>query len=55
MNFLTTVLRFSSASPMLDLAHVGPVIDYIHERRFVTHDVFVAPGAAQELNEVRGT
>jgi hypothetical protein len=42
--FWTTVLRFFVAHPLLDLAEVGPIIDYIHTERFVGHEVFVAPG-----------
>ena len=43
-DFWTSVLQFFIAHPMLDLAHVGPIIDYIHQQRFVSQDVFVAPG-----------
>jgi PcfJ-like protein len=45
--FWTTVLQFFIANPMLDLAHVGPIIDYIHLQRFVSQDVFVAPGVVE--------
>lgn len=43
-DFWTTVVQFFIAHPLLDLAHVGPIVDYIHQQRFVSHDVFVAPG-----------
>src|SRR5262249_16261642 len=33
-DFWITVLQFLIANPMLDLAHVGPIIDYIHQQRF---------------------
>lgn len=46
-DFWTTVLHFFIANPMLDLAHVGPIIDYIHQQRFVSQDVFVAPGVVE--------
>ncbi len=45
--FWVTVLRFFIANPMLDLALVGPMIDYIHQQRFVPQDVFVAPGVVE--------
>jgi hypothetical protein len=41
------VLQFCIANPMLDLAHVGPIIDYIEQQRFVSQDVFVAPGVVE--------
>jgi hypothetical protein len=46
-DFWTTVLQFFVAHPMLDLAHVGPIIDYIYQQRFVSQDVFVAPGVIE--------
>jgi hypothetical protein len=46
-DFWATVLQFLIANPMLDLAHVGPIIDYIHQQRFVSQDVFVAPGVVE--------
>lgn len=46
--FWTSVLNFFIANPMLDTAHVGPIIDYIHNQRFVSHEVFVAPGVLEE-------
>jgi hypothetical protein len=45
--FWVTVLQFFIANPMLDSAHVGPIIDYIHQQRFVAQDVFVAPGVVE--------
>jgi hypothetical protein len=46
-DFWVTVLQFFIANPMLDLAHIGPIIDYIHHQRFVSQDVFVAPGVVE--------
>ncbi len=46
-DFWTTVIQFFIANPMLDLAHAGPIIDFIHRQRFVSHDVFVAPGVVE--------
>jgi hypothetical protein len=46
-DFWVTVLQFFVAHPMLDLAHVGPIIDFIHQQRFVSQDVFVAPGVVE--------
>src|SRR4029077_5853421 len=43
-DFWITVLQFFIANPMLDLAHVGPIIDYIYQQRFVAQDMCVAPG-----------
>lgn len=53
-DFWTTVLQFFIANPMLDLARIGPIIDYIHHQRFVPQEVFVAPGAARGVAERRG-
>ena len=41
------MLQFFIANPMLDSAHIGPMIDYIHQQRFVSQDVFVAPGVVE--------
>lgn len=46
-DFWLTVLRFFIANPMLDLVHIGPIIDYIEQQRFVSQDVFVAPGVVE--------
>jgi hypothetical protein len=46
-DFWTTVLQFFIANPMLDLAQLGPILDYIHQQRFVSQDVFVAPGVVE--------
>ncbi len=46
-DFWVTVLQFFIANSMLDLAHVGPIIDYVERQRFVSQDVFVAPGVVE--------
>jgi hypothetical protein len=46
-DFWSTVLQFFIANPMLDLVHVGPIIDYIEQQRFVSQDVFVGPGVVE--------
>jgi hypothetical protein len=33
--FWTTVFRWLVAHPMLDPTHIGPIIDYLHQHRFV--------------------
>lgn len=37
--FWSSVIRFFIANPMLDLAHVGPIIDYLHAQKFQTRDI----------------
>lgn len=46
-DFWTTVLQFFIANPMLDLAQVGPILDYINHQRFEWQNVFVAPGVVE--------
>ncbi|HEY1376017.1 MAG TPA: PcfJ domain-containing protein [Gemmataceae bacterium] len=46
-DFWVTVLRFFVANPMLDLAHVGPIIDYVEHQRFAPQDAFAAPGVVE--------
>ncbi|TWU59274.1 hypothetical protein Poly51_20610 [Rubripirellula tenax] len=38
--FWLTVLHWLSSQPMLDPVHVGPIIDYVHNRRFVPVHTF---------------
>jgi PcfJ-like protein len=45
--FWASVVRFLIANPMLDLAHVGPIIDYIHHQKFTPQEVIVAPGVVE--------
>jgi hypothetical protein len=46
-DFWITVLRFFIANPMLDVSHLGPIIDYIHQQRFVWAEVTVSPGVVE--------
>lgn len=46
--FWLSVLRFFIKNPMLDPAHVGPIVDYIWNQRFEPQTVFVARGVAEE-------
>jgi hypothetical protein len=46
-DFWETVLHWLIEHPMLDQAQVGPIVDYIHHRRFVSPDVFIAPGVIE--------
>jgi hypothetical protein len=34
-SFRATVIQWLAENPMLDQAHVGPIIDYLHEQKFV--------------------
>src|SRR5262249_40962741 len=43
-DFWIEVLRFFIATPTLDLAQAGPIIDFIHYQKFVPQQVAVAPG-----------
>lgn len=45
--FWTSVLRFFIANPMLDTAHYGPIVDYIHHRKFEPVETFVRPGVVE--------
>ncbi len=47
-DFWSTVLQWFVSHPMLDRAHVGPIIDYLHYQRFVPEHVYVAPGLEEE-------
>lgn len=42
--FWSTVIRWFAGYPMLDRAHVGPVVDYLHYQRFVGEEIYLAPG-----------
>ena len=42
--FWITVLRFFARSSMLDPRQIGPIVDYLHNQKFVPVDVSVAPG-----------
>ena len=47
-DFWSTVIRWFIQHPMLDRAHVGPIVDYLHRQRFLPEQVFVAPGHREE-------
>lgn len=42
--FWASVLRFFIANPMLDPAQIGPIIDYLHQQKFVERQVLIEPG-----------
>ena len=46
-DFWATVIRFFIENPMLDTAQIGPIIDYLHNQRFVEREEFVPPGVIQ--------
>ncbi len=46
-DFWITVIRFFIDNPMLDTAHVGPIIDYLADQRFDDREVFVEPGVIE--------
>lgn len=46
-DFWITVVRFFIENPMLDLAQTGPIIDYLHNQRFVQREEFAAPGVIE--------
>ncbi len=48
-DFWTTVILWFIANPMLDRAHVGPVIDYLQDQRFTPVIECAGPGCRQEL------
>ncbi|MEP3478159.1 MAG: PcfJ domain-containing protein [Fuerstiella sp.] len=47
--FWITVIRWFVAHPMLDPAHVGPIVDYLHYQRFVPEIHFVDLQPDEEL------
>lgn len=46
--FWLSVIRWFIANPMLSLAHVGPILDYLHDQRFVGRPG-VVDGVARDL------
>lgn len=42
--FWLTVFQFLIANPMLDLAQVGPIVDYLQHVKFTPQEIFIAPG-----------
>lgn len=42
--FWTSVIRFFIDNPMLDRAHVGPIVDYLHAQKFKVRECVTGPG-----------
>lgn len=42
--FWLSVYRFLIANPMLDLRHTGPIIDFLANQKFETHELMIGPG-----------
>jgi hypothetical protein len=49
-DFWATVVHFFVNHPELDLAQVGPVVDYLHHQRFIPEEVFLDDGLRVELD-----
>jgi PcfJ-like protein len=49
-DFWGTVVRFFVNHPDLDLAQIGPVVDYLHHQRFIPEEVFLEDGFRVELD-----
>lgn len=47
-DFWIEVLHFFVAHSKLDLAQIGPIIDFVHHQRFVRQVVTIAPGVIQQ-------
>jgi hypothetical protein len=47
-DFWQSVLRFFIKNPMLDMAQVNPIVDYIWNQKFANRRIFVERGVAQE-------
>ncbi len=47
-DFWQSVLRFFIKNPMLDMAQVNPIVDYVWNQKFANRRVFVERGVAQE-------
>lgn len=47
--FCISVIRFFIDNPMLDTVHIQPIIDYIWEKKYTSHRVFVARGVMEEV------
>ena len=43
-DFWKTVLQFFVNEPSLDLVHIGPIVDYLNNQRFVPQDIFIEEG-----------
>ena len=49
-DFWATVVIFLVARPEIDLTHVGPIIDYLHDRKFVAEEVLADDGELLALD-----
>ena len=47
-DFWQSVLRFFIKNPMLDMAQVNPIVDYVWNQKFANRRIFVERGVAQE-------
>lgn len=45
--FWTSVIRFFIDNPMLDRAHVGPIVDYLHAQKFEVRECVTGPGVVE--------
>lgn len=48
-DFWLTVIRFLVGHPEIDLAHVGPVVEYLHHRKFVPEEALAEDGEWLDL------
>jgi hypothetical protein len=46
--FWQTVLHFFVNEPTLDPLHVGPIVDYLNDQRFVPHDILTEDGELRQ-------
>jgi hypothetical protein len=46
-DFWIGVIHFFINNPMLDMVHVGPIIDYVHNQKYAPQEVFVEEGVIQ--------
>lgn len=46
--FWSSVIRWFIAHPMLDREHVGPIVDYLHNQRFIPEIAYAVPGQREE-------
>ena len=60
-DFWQTVVHFFVNEWSLDLVHVGPIVDYLNDQRFVPQDIFIEegelgqPGPPQPRSDNEGT
>jgi len=51
--FWLSVIRWFIANPMLDMVHVGPIIDWLYNQKYTVQHVFVRPGVAENRPPVQ--